>query len=344
MKILAIESSCDETACAVVEDGVNVLSNIVATQIAEHRLYGGVVPEIASRRHSECISQVVSQALTESGCTLDDIDAVAVTYAPGLIGALLVGVSFAKGLSLASGKPLVPVHHIAGHIAANYITHPELKPPYLCLVISGGHSHIVEVIDYTRYRVLGRTRDDAAGESFDKVARTIGFEYPGGKFIDEAAKRGDPLAYRFPQPRVEGSELDFSFSGLKTAVINLVHNASQKGEKIDPDDVAASFQKTVCDILVKKTMLAAEKTGYKTLAVAGGVSANSGVRAAMKEACGERGMTLYFPELKYCGDNAAMIGCQGYFDFLAGKRADESLNGVATLSLDALCEETEAEK
>ncbi len=334
MRILAIESSCDETACAVVEDGVKVLSNVIATQIDEHRLYGGVVPEIASRRHSENISAVVSKALTDCDMTLSDIDAVAVTYAPGLIGALLVGISFAKGLSLASGKPLIPVHHIAGHIAANYISHEDLKPPYLCLVISGGHSHIVEVLDYTTYRVVGRTRDDAAGECFDKVARTIGFEYPGGKFIDAAAKRGNEKAFSLPQPKVAGSEYDFSFSGLKTAVINLVHNSQQKGEEVNADDVAASFQKTICDILVKKTMLAADNLGYKTLAVAGGVSANSGVREAMQEACDKRGIKLYLPELKYCGDNAAMIGCQGYYDYLAGKRADESLNGIATLSLE----------
>lgn len=334
MIILAIESSCDETACAVVEDGVKVLSNVIATQIDEHRLYGGVVPEIASRRHSENISAVVSKALSDCDMTLSDIDAVAVTYAPGLIGALLVGISFAKGLALASNKPLIPVHHIAGHIAANYISHPDLKPPYLCLVISGGHSHIVEVLDYTTYRVVGRTRDDAAGECFDKVARTIGFEYPGGKFIDAAAKRGNEKAFSLPQPKVAGSEYDFSFSGLKTAVINLVHNATQKGEEINADDVAASFQKTICDILVKKTMLAAQNLGYKTLAVAGGVSANSGVREAMQKACDQSGIKLFLPELKYCGDNAAMIGCQGYYDYLAGKRADESLNGIATLSLE----------
>ncbi|MBP1573943.1 MAG: tRNA (adenosine(37)-N6)-threonylcarbamoyltransferase complex transferase subunit TsaD [Oscillospiraceae bacterium] len=334
MRILAIESSCDETACAIVEDGTRVLSNIVATQIDEHKLYGGVVPEIASRRHSENISWVVKKALGDAECTLDDIDAIAVTYAPGLIGALLVGISYAKGLSLASGKPLIPVHHIAGHIAANYISHPDLKPPYLCLVVSGGHSHIVEVTDYTTYKVIGRTRDDAAGECFDKVARTIGFEYPGGKFIDAAAKRGNPDAYKFTEPKVSGSEFDFSFSGLKTAVINLVHNSQQKGIEINADDISASFQRTVCDILVKKTMLAIKHTGHTTLAVAGGVSANSGVREAMQKACDKRGIKLYLPELKYCGDNAAMIGCQGYYDYLSGKRADESLNGIATLSLE----------
>ena len=334
MKILAIESSCDETACAVVEDGVKVLSNIVASQIEEHKLYGGVVPEIASRRHTENICAVVKSALDEAGVTLDGIDAVAVTYAPGLIGALLVGVSYAKGLAFAKSKPLVPVHHIAGHIAANYISHPELKPPYLCLVVSGGHSHIVEVMDYTHYRVVGKTRDDAAGECFDKVARTLGYPSPGGKYIDEAAKKGSKSAYKFPHPKLSGNEFDFSFSGIKTAVINLVHNASQKGEVIVKEDVAASFQKTVSDILAEKLMAAAESLGYNKIVVAGGVSANSGVRAKIKKECDKRGFELYMPEFKYCGDNAAMIGAQGYFDYLAGKRADESLNAIATLSLE----------
>lgn len=339
MKILAIESSCDETACAVVEDGVKVLSNIVATQIDEHKLYGGVVPEIASRRHCENISAVVNAALEQSKCTMNDIDAVAVTYAPGLIGALLVGISYAKGLAMAANKPLIAVHHIAGHIAANYISHPDLKPPYLCLVVSGGHSHIVEVKDYTEYHVIGRTRDDAAGECFDKAARTLGYEYPGGKYIDAAAKKGNPNSYKLPKPKVQGSEFDFSFSGLKTAVINLVHNAQQKGEEINREDLAASFQKTISDILVEKTMKAAEEFGYNTIGLAGGVSANSGVRSALQEACDKRGYKLYMPEFKYCGDNAAMIGCQAYFDYLAGKRADQSLNGIATLSLDKLSEE-----
>ena len=334
MKILAIESSCDETACAVVEDGVKVLSNIVASQIEEHKLYGGVVPEIASRRHTENICRVVKSALSEAGVTLDDVDAVAVTYAPGLIGALLVGVSYAKGLAFAKNKPLVPVHHIAGHIAANYISHPELKPPYLCLVVSGGHSHIVEVLDYTHYRVVGKTRDDAAGECFDKVARTLGYPYPGGKYIDEAAKKGSKTAYKFPHPKLSGNEYDFSFSGIKTAVINLVHNASQKGEEVIKEDVAASFQKTVSDILAEKLMAAAENLGYNKIVVAGGVSANSGVRAKIKKECDKRGYELYMPEFKYCGDNAAMIGAQGYCDYLSGKRADESLNAIATLSLE----------
>lgn len=338
MKILGIESSCDETACAVVEDGRRVLSNIVASQIDEHRLYGGVVPEIASRRHAENILWVAEAALSEAGCTMDDIDAIGVTYAPGLIGALLVGVSFAKGLAMSAKKPLVPVHHIAGHIASNYISHPELEPPYLCLVASGGHSHIVEVKSYTSYHVVGRTRDDAAGECFDKAARTLGYEYPGGKFIDAAAKIGDPTAYKLPVPRVQGSEYDMSFSGLKTAVINLVHNAEQKGEQINREDLAASFQHTIAKCLVDKTMLAAETLGYRRIGLAGGVSANSGVRELLQKSCEERGYELFMPELKYCGDNGAMIASQGYFDFISGKRADESLNGVATLSLDAISE------
>lgn len=338
MKILAIESSCDETACAVVEDGVNVLSNIVATQIDEHKLYGGVVPEIASRRHCENISTVVAEALKESNCTLSDIDAIAVTYAPGLIGALLVGISYAKGLALSTGKPLIAVHHIAGHIAANYISHPEIKLPHLCLVVSGGHSHIVEVRDYTKYHVIGRTRDDAAGECFDKVARTLGYEYPGGKYIDSASKLGNPDVFKLPKPKVQGSEFDFSFSGLKTAVINTVHNAAQKGEIINREDMAASFQKTISEILVEKTMKAAEEYGYTTIGLAGGVSANSGVRNALQEACDKRGYKLFMPEFRYCGDNAAMIGCQAYFDYIAGKRAGQDLNGIATLSLDKLSE------
>ena len=336
MKILSIESSCDETAAAVVEDGRKVLSNIVASQIEEHKLYGGVVPEIASRRHIESICGVVNEALSDASCTLSDLDAIAVTYAPGLIGALLVGVSYAKGLAMTTGLPLVPVHHIAGHIAANYITHPDLEPPFLCLVVSGGHSHIVEVLDYTKYRVIGRTRDDAAGECFDKVARTLGYPYPGGKYIDDAARSGSRTAYKFTHPKISGSEYDFSFSGLKTAVINLIHNAEQRGEPIVKGDVAASFQKTVADILGEKLYAAAKNLGYKKIVVAGGVSANSGIRTKMKSVSDSLGAKLYLPELKYCGDNAAMIGAQAYYDFLAGRRADESLNAVATMSLDDL--------
>ncbi len=336
MKILGIESSCDETAASVVEDGRIVLSNIVASQIDEQKLYGGVVPEIASRRHAENICGVVKEALEAANVGIEDIDAVAVTYAPGLIGALLVGVSYAKGLAFAADKPLVPVHHIAGHIAANYISHPELEPPYLCLVVSGGHTHLVEVKSHTQFKVIGRTRDDAAGECFDKVARTLGYPYPGGKYIDEAAKKGAKTAYKFPHPRIEGSELDFSFSGIKTAVINLVHNAAQKGETLNAEDVAASFQKTVSDILAEKLMLAAENLGYNKIAVAGGVSANTGIRTKIKRECDKRGYTLYLPEFKYCGDNAAMIAAQGYYDYISGKRADESLNALATLALDVI--------
>lgn len=334
MYILGIESSCDETAAAVSKDGREILSNVVATQIAEHRLYGGVVPEIASRRHTENINAVVKEAMEKSGLSLSDIDAIAVTYAPGLIGALLVGTSFAKGLSMATGKPLIPVHHIAGHIASNYIAHKDLKPPYLCLVASGGHSHIVEILDYTKFRVIGRTRDDAAGECFDKVGRVIGFPYPAGKFIDDAAKNGDADFYKLPKPVVNGSVYDFSFSGLKTAVINMAHNAEQKGETLHRDNMAASFQKTVAEILTEKTILAAKDLGYKTIALAGGVSANSGVRQKLSEECEKNGFSLYMPPLSLCGDNAAMIACQGYYDFLSGKRADESLNAIATLSLE----------
>lgn len=336
LKILAIESSCDETAAAVVEDGITVLSSIIASQIEEHKQYGGVVPEIASRRHCENILEVVTSSLKEAKCTLSEIDAIAVTYAPGLIGALLVGVNFAKGLALATELPLIPVHHIAGHIAANYIAHSELKPPYLCLVASGGHSHIVEVLTYTKFRVIGRTRDDAAGECFDKVARVVGFPYPGGVHIDKASKLGNCNAYILPHPKVTGSEFDFSFSGLKTAVINLVHNSEQKGIEINKNDLAASFQKTICEILVEKTIKAANSLGYKTIAVAGGVSANSELRSRMEEACKNDNKTLFIPPISLCGDNAIMIGCQGYYDFLSGKRASTDLNAVATLSLENL--------
>lgn len=334
MLILGIESSCDETAAAVVEDGRKIISSVVSTQIEEHKKYGGVVPEIASRRHCENIYAVVEQALKDADCTLSDLEAIGVTYAPGLIGALLVGTSFAKGLAMASGKPLVPVHHIAGHIASNYIAHEELKPPYLCLVASGGHSMICEVLDYTKFRIIGRTRDDAAGEAFDKAARVLGFCYPGGVHIDRAAKEGDPNAYPLPHPKVAGSEYDFSFSGLKTAVINTVHNAEQKGVEINKNDMAASFQKTISEILVGKTMAAAREFGYKKIAVAGGVSANSGIRGLMEKRCRDNGFELYLPPLNLCGDNGAMIASQAYFDYLDGKRADESLNAVATLSLE----------
>lgn len=334
MLILGIESSCDETAAAVVKDGREILSNVVSTQIEEHKKYGGVVPEIASRRHCENICKVVRKALSDASLTVRDVDAIAVTYAPGLIGALLVGVSFAKGLALSAGKPLIPVHHIAGHVAANYLTYPELTPPYLCLIVSGGHSQIVEVLDYTKFRMIGKTRDDAAGEAFDKAARVLGFCYPGGVQIDNAAKKGDPFAYELPHPKVTGSEYDFSFSGLKTAVINIVHNAEQKGVQINKNDMAASFQRTISEILVGKTINAAKEFHYKKIAAAGGVSANSGVRERLEKECLKHGYELYLPKLSYCGDNGAMIASAGYFDFLAGKRADMSLNAYATMAMD----------
>ena len=336
MLILGIESSCDETAASVSENGTTILSSVISTQIEEHKKYGGVVPEIASRRHSENILCVVREALNKAGKTLDDMDGIAVTYAPGLIGALLVGVSFAKGLAMASGKPLIPVHHIAGHIASNYIAHPELEPPYLCLVASGGHSHIIEVLDRTVFRVVGKTRDDAAGECFDKCARALGFPYPGGVHIDKASALGNPETYKLPVPRVAGSEYDFSFSGLKTAVINMVHNASQKGIEINKNDMAASVQKTISEILVSKTILAAKDLGYKKIVLAGGVSANSGVRSTLASACEKNGFELFMPPLSLCGDNGAMIACQGYYNYLAGITADVSLNAVATMSIEKI--------
>lgn len=334
MLILGIESSCDETAASVVKDHREVLSNVIASQVDEHKLYGGVVPEIASRRHCENVLWVVEKALSDAGVTLDDIDAVAVTYAPGLIGALLVGVNFAKGLALAAKKPLVPVHHIAGHIAANYIAHPDLKPPYLCLIVSGGHSHIVEVLSYTKFHIIGRTRDDAAGECFDKCARAMGFPYPGGVHIDKAAQIGNKNAFSLPRPKVAGSEYDFSFSGLKTSVINLLHNSKQKGIEINCNDLAASVQNTIAEIVTEHTMSAAVHLGYNKIAVAGGVSANSGVRNAMSAMCEKNGFSLYMPPLSLCGDNGAMIACAGSYNFDAGILANSSLNAYATMSLD----------
>ena len=333
MLILGIESSCDETAASVVEDGRRVLSNVIASQVEEHRKYGGVVPEIASRRHAEAISDVVRRALDEAGVTLQDIDGIAVTYAPGLIGALLVGVSFAKGLAMATGKPLIPVHHLRSHIAANYLAHPELKPPFLCLVVSGGHSHIVQVEDYTQFKVIGRTRDDAAGECYDKAARAMGMPYPGGVALDKLAHEGDPTAYPLPRPRVEGSEYDFSFSGLKTAVINRLHNAQQKGEEVNKADLCASFQHTVTELLVGNTVKAATHLGENTIVLAGGVSANSGLRAGMEKACQERGFSLYAPPLSLCGDNGAMVAAQGYYELLAGHTAGMELNAIASLPI-----------
>lgn len=334
MNILALESSCDETAAAVVADGRRVLSNIVASQVEEHKLYGGVVPEIASRRHAEAITGVTRQALDAAGLSLSDIDAVAVTYAPGLIGALLVGVNFAKGLAYSADLPLIPVHHLRSHIAANYLASPELTPPFLCLVASGGHSHLVEVEDYTRIRVLGRTRDDAAGECFDKAARAMGLPYPGGVHLDRLAAGGNPDAYALPHPHVTGSPYDYSFSGLKTAVLNLLHNAEQRGMTVSLPDLAASFQKTVVDQLAGNLLRAAEDTGVKTLVLAGGVSANSGLRSRMESECRKRGLSLYRPPLELCGDNAAMVGAQAYYEYLAGTRAGLDLNAAATMPID----------
>lgn len=333
MKILGIESSCDETAAAVVEDGRKVLSNVIASQVEEHKIYGGVVPEIASRRHTEAICGVVEKALSDAGCTINDIDAVAVTYAPGLIGALLVGVNYAKGLSYSTGIPLVPVHHLRGHIAANYISDEELKPPFVSLVVSGGHSHIINVKDYTDFEIIGRTRDDAAGEAMDKAARTVGLPYPGGVNLDKISVNGDENKYKFPVPKVADSKYDFSFSGLKTFAVNLVHNASQKGEQVKAEDLGASFIKAVTDLLVSHTMEAVKDFGAEKIVLAGGVSANSRLRRVMEEKCISKGIKLYKPELKYCGDNAAMIASQGYYEFLAGKRADLSLNAVASMPI-----------
>lgn len=334
MKILGIESSCDETAAAVVEDGRKVLSSVVATQVMEHRQYGGVVPEIASRRHAENIVPVVRKTLSDCNLTLDDIDAIAVTYAPGLIGALLVGVNFAKGLSLASGKPLVPTHHLRSHIASNYISNQELKPPFLCLVVSGGHSHIVMVEDYTKMKILGRTRDDAAGEAFDKAARTMGMPYPGGIELDKVAENGNPLAFKLPRPVVHDAPYDFSFSGLKTAVINLIHNASQKGEELNKADICASFRYAVVDCLTTNFLKAAEDYKVNKLVIAGGVSANSLLRSTLQNECKQRGYEFYMPDKSLCGDNAAMVGSQGYYEFLSGNTADSSLNAFATMSIE----------
>lgn len=334
MKILGIESSCDETAAAVVEDGRTVLSNVVASQVEEHKLYGGVVPEIASRRHCEAIVGVVREALERADTPLDGIDAVAVTSAPGLIGALLVGVNFAKGLSLSSGKPLVPVHHLRSHIAANYIAFPELEPPFLCLVVSGGHTHIVQVDDYTKLRVLGRTRDDAAGEAFDKAARAMGIPYPGGVELDKIAESGNEKAFRLPRPSVDGAPFDFSFSGLKTNIINLIHNAEQRGETLSVPDLAASYRKAVVDCLTRNFFAAARSTGAKKLAIAGGVSANALLRRTMESECAKRGLKFYRPELCYCGDNGAMVGAQGYYEFIAGHTAGPDLNACAEMPVE----------
>ncbi len=336
MTIFAIESSCDDTAAAVVSDGRRVHSSVVASQVFRHVEFGGVVPEIAGRMHCEAISGVVSEALAQAGMKMQDVDAIAVTAYPGLIGSLLVGVNFAKGLAMTAGKPLIPVHHLRGHIAANYLSHPELEPPFLCLVVSGGHSHIVEVKDYTDMRIIGRTRDDAAGEAFDKTARTMGLPYPGGVHMDKLAENGDPNAFTFPVPKVSGSPYDFSFSGLKTAVINTIHNMQQKGIEVPREDMAASVRQSVVNILTDGFLLAARDTGHTKLVLAGGVSANSLLRRRMNEICAGGKYRLYYPELPLCGDNAAMIGAQGYYEFLQGKSntADMSLNARAERSIE----------
>ncbi|MBQ6066151.1 MAG: tRNA (adenosine(37)-N6)-threonylcarbamoyltransferase complex transferase subunit TsaD [Clostridia bacterium] len=334
MNILAIESSCDDTGVAVVKDGREVLSSVIASQVPEHIIYGGVVPEIASRRHCEAISGVTRVALEEAGLTLDDIDALACTYAPGLIGALLVGVNFAKGLSYATGKPLVPVHHLRGHVASNYICHPDLEPPFLALVVSGGHTHLIHVKDYTDYEVIGRTRDDAAGEAMDKAARAMGLPYPGGLNLDKAAQGGDEKAYPFPSPRVDAAAFDFSFSGMKTSVVNLIHNKEQKGEPIDVQNIGASYIHCVVRLLCHNTEMAIKQFRPERLVVAGGVSANSFLRRDMAKLCKQYRVKLYFPELKYCGDNAAMIGSQAYYEYRKGHLADLKLNAAAVLDID----------
>ena len=334
MKILAIESSCDETAAAVVEDGRKVLSSVIASQVSEHIIYGGVVPEIASRMHAQAISGVVSKALGDARMSYSDLDAIAVTYAPGLIGALLVGVNFAKGLSYSTGLPLIPVHHLRSHIAANYITFPELKPPFLCLVVSGGHSHIVAVNDYTDFKIIGRTRDDAAGECMDKAARAMGLPYPGGVNLDKISREGNPDLYKLPHPRVDGSDYDFSFSGLKTAVVNIIHNSKQKGVDIRIPDLGASCIETVSDCLVNNTVKAAEEFGFNKIALAGGVSANSRLRKRMSDVCEQKGWELFMPALSLCGDNAAMVGAQAYYEFKKGNIAGLDLNAFATMPID----------
>lgn len=333
MRILAIESSCDETAAAVVEDGRTALSNVISSQIDIHTLYGGVVPEIASRKHTERINFVVDQALKEAGMELSEVDAVAVTYGPGLVGALLVGVAHAKALAYASGKPLIGVHHIEGHISANYIENKELEPPFLCLVVSGGHTHLVKVSDYGEYEILGRTHDDAAGEAFDKVARAIGLGYPGGPKIDRLAKEGNPYAIAFPRGQIAGSPYDFSFSGVKSAVLNYLNQMEMQKLEINRADVAASFQQSVVDVLVEKTLAAVKNTGMKKLALAGGVASNSAIRAGMQNACDKAGIELFRPSPVLCTDNAVMIGAAAYYDYQKGIRHGWDLNAVPNLVL-----------
>lgn len=331
--ILGIESSCDETAAAVVQNGRKVLSNVISSQIELHKLYGGVVPEIASRKHIEKINQVIEEALLEAKITLDDIDAVAVTYGPGLVGALLVGVAEAKAICFAKKKPLVGVHHIEGHVSANYIEHLDLEPPFLSLIVSGGHTHLVQVKNYGEYEIIGRTRDDAVGEAFDKVARSIGLGYPGGPKIDKLAKEGNPTAISFPKAKIEDAPLDFSFSGVKSAVLNHINGCKMKGEEIIPADIAASFQKAVVDVLVERTLQAAKKFNSKKIALAGGVASNSALRTAMKKMCNEQGLSLYYPSPVFCTDNAAMIGVAGYYEYIKGTRHGWDLNAIPNLKI-----------
>lgn len=336
MKILAIESSCDETAAAVVENGRKILSNAVNTQVEEHKIYGGVVPEIASRRHIENISQVVRSALEQSGCTWDTIDALAVTYAPGLIGALIVGVNYAKGLAYSTGLPLVPVHHLRGHIASNYLSSPGLEPPFLCLVVSGGHTIIAEVRGYTDFHILATTRDDAAGEALDKAARSMGVPYPGGLNLDKLCGGAAAGDFKFSYPRLGDGVLDFSFSGLKTKIINTIHNMEQRGAEIPVRELGASFMDCVASYLTDHVAQAAHQYGYRKIALAGGVSANSVLRAKMQELCEKNSWQLYLPDRSLCGDNAVMIASQGYFEYLAGARAGIDLNAYATMPIDCL--------
>ena len=333
MNILAVESSCDETAVAIVRDGRQVLTDCIASQVPLHRIYGGVVPEIASRKHIEAIYALADQALKEAEMTRKDLDAIAVTYAPGLIGAVLVGVNFAKAAALAMGKPLIPVHHIRGHIAANYLAYPELEPPFLCLVVSGGHTMFVEVKDYTDMRILGTTLDDAAGESFDKVARVLGMPYPGGAALDKAAKLGDETKYVLPRSKPGENPYNMSFSGLKTAALNLIHHAEQVGEELDVPSLCATFSAAVSDTLVPRAVMAMKETGYRKIAVAGGVAANSRIRADLLAAAKELGAEVYMPPLSLCGDNGAMIGAQAYYEYRAGNTADMRLNAYATKSI-----------
>ena len=331
--ILAIESSCDETAASVVKNGRTILSNVISSQIELHKLYGGVVPEIASRKHIEKINQVIEEALKEADVTLDDLDAIGVTYGPGLVGALLVGVAEAKAIAYAKKLPLVGVHHIEGHVSANYIEHPDLEPPFLCLIVSGGHTHLVIVKDYGESEILGRTRDDAAGEAFDKVARAIGLGYPGGPKVDKLAKEGNGDAITFPKAHIQGAPLDFSFSGVKSAVLNYLNECHMKNIEVNRADVAASFQKAIVDVIVEHTMKAAKEYNIKKVALAGGVASNSALRGAMEEACSRRNIKFYRPSPLLCTDNAAMIGAAGYYDFLNGKRAGLDLNAVPNLKI-----------